>query len=136
MHGSREEVSVAVFGDLVRAVREIGHRGARELAGLGLSPPQFQVLSAVAAAPGCTQQRLGERLGLSKGAVSMAVTRLEGEGLLVRAPTGAAYQLDVTSDGRALVSRLRPKHAAFLADQFTVLDDEELATLAGLLRRL
>jgi len=103
---------------------------------LGLTPAHFQVLSVVAASPGCIQQLAVERLGLTKGAVFMGVIRLEEQGLLTRVPAGAAYELSLTAEGRTQVARLRPAHAAFLAGQFACLDDEELATLTGLLRRL
>lgn len=136
MATQRDDLCLRTFGDLARTVHRIAQSGARELRGHGLTPAQYQVLVAVSARPDVQQQELSERLGVTKGNVSMLVSRLEEAGLLVRVPAGAAHQLRVTDSGGALLRRLRPDHARFMADRFAGLDDAELQMLADLIGRL
>lgn len=129
-------VATELYGDLVRVVHAISQLGARALQQHGLTPAQYLVLVRVAQQPNCLQQQLSDHLGVTKGNVSMLVTRLQDAGLLDRVPSGAAYQLRLTPAGRDLVARLRPAHAQFLAAQFDALDKDELAALARALRTL
>ncbi len=72
-----------MFGDLLRVVHGISQDGARELRRHGLTPAQYRLLLAVGATPGCRQHELGDLLGVTKGNVSMLVSRLERDGLVV-----------------------------------------------------
>ncbi len=125
-----------MFGDLLRVVHDISQEGARELRGHGLTPAQYRLLLVVGATPGCRQQELGELLGVTKGNVSMLVSRVEDAGLVSRVPDGAAYTLQLTAEGTRTLARLRPAHSRFLAGRFATLDDAELATLGALVARL
>ncbi len=133
MEGSREQRCGQVFGHLVRVVHAVSQDGARALRAHGLTPAQYQVLRHVAARADVQQRELGDLLGVTKGNVSMLVSRLEGDGLLARTPDGAAYCLRLTEAGSALLSRIRPEHAAFLVERFAGLDDAELAELDRIL---
>ncbi|MET9118896.1 MarR family transcriptional regulator [Streptomyces longwoodensis] len=135
-HSDREQLSVELFGQLVRAVHVISQSGARELRSEGLTPAQYKTLAMVAARPEMQQSDLSDALGVTKGNISMLVARLEADGLLSRTPSGAAYLLRLTPDGRDLVKRLRPQHARFMAACFSPLTEGELETLRGLLSRL
>lgn len=133
MQETRAQRCAEVFGRLVRVVHEVSQDGARALRAHGLTPAQYQVLRQVAARADLQQSELGELLGVTKGNVSMLVSRLEGDGLLSRVPSGAAYCLRLTDAGRALLDRIGPEHAAFLVDVFARLDDAELDELERLL---
>ena len=132
----RTAEAMRLYGDLVRVVHGINQAGARELRDLGFTPAQYQLLSLVDASPECSQQQTAERLGVTKGNVSMLVTRLEDAGLIDRIPDGAAYGLRLTGAGREALARIRPLHAAFLANCFAGLDDEEMAALGRLVAKL
>lgn len=136
MDGSREQRCGTVFGHLVRVVHGISQDGARALRVHGLTPAQYQVLRHVDARADVQQRELGELLGVTKGNVSMLVSRLEDDGLLTRTPDGAAYCLRLTEAGGALLARIRPEHAAFLVDRFADLDDDRLDQLDRLLDAL
>lgn len=129
----REHLSRAAFADLVRVVHRVSQAGAQELRGHGLTPAQYQLLAAVGRKPGIVQRELTERLGVTKGNVSQLVTRLEDAGLLDRSRDGAANQLSLTVDGKALVRKLIPAHDSFLAGQFASLADDDLRRLSGIL---
>ncbi len=125
-----------MFGDLLRVVHGISQDGARELRRHGLTPAQYRLLLAVGATPGCRQHELGDLLGVTKGNVSMLVSRLEQDGLVVRVPEGAAHALQLTAEGTRTLARLRPEHSRFMAERFAALDDAELAALGALVARL
>ena len=117
-------------------VHRIGTDGARELTRLGRTPAQFQALWMVASHPGCSQQRLAEALGVTKGNVSQLLARMETDGLVRREADGAAYVLRLTAVGEQLTAELGAAHDAFLERWFGELSDPELAELEGLLRRV
>ncbi len=136
MGTAREQRCGEVFGHLVRVVHGVSQDGARALRAHGLTPAQYQVLRHVSARADVQQRELGDLLGVTKGNVSMLVSRLEDDGLLARRPAGAANCLRLTAAGSALLARIRPEHAAFLVERFSGLDDAELAELDRLLDRL
>ncbi|MCY7342855.1 MAG: MarR family winged helix-turn-helix transcriptional regulator [Pseudonocardia sp.] len=133
---ARGELALRVFGDLVRVVHSISQGGARELRAHGFTPAQYQVLMTVATNPDCHQQQLSDQLGVTKGNVSMLVSRLEDAGLLDRIADGPAHNLRLTEQGRDQLATLRPLHARFLAERFAPLGDDELAALARLVSTL
>ncbi|MEP6631808.1 MAG: MarR family transcriptional regulator [Lapillicoccus sp.] len=112
---------------------QIVHRTAQDAAGVlraeQLNPAQFQLLRAVGREPGASQQTFGDRFGVTRGNVSMLVTKLVDAGLLVREPRGATNGLRLTPRGESLVRRLEPEQSRFLAERFAALDTRELATL-------
>ncbi|HXP95573.1 MAG TPA: MarR family transcriptional regulator [Telmatospirillum sp.] len=52
--------------------------------GLSLHPSELHVLMAVRSEPESNATRLAERLGVTKGAVSQVLKRLEGKGVIVK----------------------------------------------------
>jgi len=74
-----------------------------ELRRVGLSIPQFDLLSTLTEAEGATQQQLAERLYVTKGNVSGLVDRLVAAGLVERRPIAGdrrSYALYLTTEGR------------------------------------
>ena len=71
------------------------------LAGMGaltLTPGQFGVLALIQANPGLSQSMLGRAMGVDRSTVVTVIDRLEGRGLVLRAPH--------TTDGRSYALRL------------------------------
>ena len=65
-----------VYFRFLRLHRRVGSAIARELKALGLSIPQFDLLSTLSEREATTQQELAERLYVTKGHVSGLVDRL------------------------------------------------------------
>lgn len=125
----RAERSAEVFGLLAHIVHRTAQDAATVLRTEQLNPAQFQLLSAVRDEPGASQQRFGDRFGVTRSNVSMLVTKLVDAGLLVREPRGATNGLRLTPRGEELVRRLEPAQTRFLTERFQALDADELTTL-------
>lgn len=78
------------------------------LRGIGLSIPQFDLLSTLSEREGMSQSELAERLYVTKGNVSGLVDRLVEAGMVERriiANDRRSYALHLTDHGRALAGR-------------------------------
>jgi len=119
---------VAVFQDF-----------ADSLADCRLTPGQFGVLVLIEANPGLNQTRLSQALRVDRSTVVTVIDRLEGRGVVERAPSPddrRSYALRLTGEGEALLARAKPlvrRHEARIAAGF---ESGELAALTTLLQRL
>ena len=75
-----------VWFRFLRLHRRVSAAVASELRAVGLSIPQFDVLSTLSEREGLTQQDLAERLYVTKGNVSGLIDRLVEAGLVERRP--------------------------------------------------
>jgi len=83
---------------------------ARQLAPLGLNVPKNDLLANIALAPGSTQQELSSRLLATRSNVSMLLTTLEKQGLVVRRSDpsdGRAHRVFLTSAGSKLAEKAK-----------------------------
>ncbi|MFH1841618.1 MAG: MarR family transcriptional regulator [bacterium] len=102
---------------------EKGH--SFEIEGTRLYPSEIHLLLRIAAEPGINATGLAERLGLTKGAVSQTLSRLEKKGLLLKSRDAARKNeliLEFTTLGRQTVehfqgvqAKLRQRYDSFFA---------------------
>src|SRR3990170_8672527 len=81
-HGSVD--ALRIWFRFIRLHRRTSAAIARELKALGLSIPQFDLLSTLTEREGVSQQELAQRLYVTKGNVSGLVDRLVEAGLVER----------------------------------------------------
>jgi DNA-binding MarR family transcriptional regulator len=121
--------------DLASRLRLAITRTARRLrqeADGGLTPSMTAALATVERRGPLTPSRLAEVERIQRPTATRVITRLEQAGLVERAvdPADARSRvLHVTSEGRALLRRLRSRKTAFLARRMATLSEEELETL-------
>jgi DNA-binding MarR family transcriptional regulator len=128
-----------ITGMLSQVGRSIAHGFHARLEPLGLDPRQYLLLQAVGACRDQSQQAVGTSLRIPPSRMVGLVDSLEGRGLLERVPNPAdrrAHALRLTAAGRRLLARAEPVAAAYEAEVCAPLDDDERATLAGLLTRI
>lgn len=92
----------------VRLNRRLYAAIASELRGIGLSVPQFDVLSTLSEREGLSQQELADRLYVTKGNVSGLVDRLVRSGLAERRTLPGdrrSHALYLTENGRVVVAQ-------------------------------
>jgi DNA-binding MarR family transcriptional regulator len=114
-------------------------RYAEKVAALELDPAQTGVLHLIARRPGQSQQALADQLGVAASRVVALVDGLESRGLLARqrsATDRRNYELHLTDDGQALLTRLREVAVAHEKDMTTALSADERATLVELLQKV
>jgi DNA-binding MarR family transcriptional regulator len=104
------------IGYLLRQA-QVAHRQRMEraLSTVGLTPPQFAVLTMLVAYPGASGADIARLSLLTPQTVSVIVGNLERMGALARthhATHGRILQMEVTGDGRQLLARCRECVAA------------------------
>ena len=120
---------------LVRLHRRVSTAIAAELKQLGLSIPQFDLVSTLSEREGLTQQELAERLYVTKGNVSGLVDRLVEAGLVERRPLAGdrrSHALHLTSRGRDAAEQGIALQRAYVIRTLGSLDEPDLSELERL----
>jgi DNA-binding MarR family transcriptional regulator len=132
---------LATLWMLVRRAAAVSERQGEALfrTELGISLPQFLVLSVVDAHPGAlNQQTVADRLGLTKGTVSRQIEQAVAAGLMHVAPSAVSRRENVvtlTREGTALVRRGDAVFAAARQDA-PALDPADIAAALRVLQAL
>jgi DNA-binding MarR family transcriptional regulator len=115
---------------------------ARDLAAIGLSEPDYEVLSTLSERPGNTST-LGEqadKMGWSRSRLSRHATRMEARGLLRRAPDptdGRGCLLVLTEQGLDALENAAPAHVESVRRHFIDrLAPDDLNAIEQIARRL
>ena len=139
-----ENVRYGELPDLVgyqlrRTQKAVFGHFSRRLAGIGLSPGQFGVLTLIDANTGLSQSALAAILGIERSTMVAVIDSLEGKGWVERKPSVTdrrSYALRLTKKGATLLKRARPKVADHERDIAADLSDDEQAVLIDLLGRI
>ncbi|HWD81240.1 MAG TPA: MarR family transcriptional regulator [Kribbella sp.] len=130
-----EQISALLDG-IVRRQR----RASREGFGESVTHGQFRVLRTLdSAAQPIRLSELAARLGIVPRSATSVVDDLEAAGLVARRPDPhdrRATLVDLTPDGRQILTTLREKRRDVMAGQLARLTPAEQQTLAALLHRL
>lgn len=105
----------------------------------GITTAQAAALAVIAGRPGTTQREVARALHQAESAVTTLVRRLLAADLVARTPStadGRAWALDLTPTGRGALAQVEAAFATVNDRIDAALDADEVATLAGQLRRL
>ncbi|MEU7842766.1 MarR family winged helix-turn-helix transcriptional regulator [Micromonospora sp. NPDC049114] len=126
----------------LRVVVAVQSGTTRDLAAVGLSEPDYEVLSTLSERPGHTST-LGEqadKMGWSRSRLSRHATRMEGRGLLRRTPDpadGRGCFLVLTAQGLDALENAAPAHVQSVRRHFIDrLTPDDLAAIEQIARRL
>jgi MarR family 2-MHQ and catechol resistance regulon transcriptional repressor len=131
---------VHVWLVLMKAYRALTAHAEKSLnltrAGLGDS--DFRVLEALLHKGSLPVNTIGPKVWLTPGAISVAVDRLAEKELVKRKYTDdrRVRLVELTGNGRALITKTFRKHAAAMEEAAGVLSKEERLTLLRLLKKL
>jgi DNA-binding MarR family transcriptional regulator len=115
---------VAVFQDF-----------AREMGGLDVTPGQVGVLQVIAANQGLSQTALGRAIGIDRSTVVAVIDRLEGRGLVVRAPSPTdrrSHALRLSPRGERVLTEIERRvraHERRIARRLSAAEREQLIAL-------
>jgi DNA-binding MarR family transcriptional regulator len=123
-------LSVDAFRRVLRALRVAARK--TELA-TGLSAAQLFVLSAVAAAPGCSLNEIADATMTDRSSAAAIVDRLVEQGHVTREQSGddkRRASIEITARGRRATQSAAPAPAALLVDGLRGLSPSQRQTLA------
>ena len=124
---------------LRRVSNEVSAAFATRLAELGVTVPEWVLLRTLLDEAPLAPSTLARSMGMTRGAITKLVDRLEARGLLRRdadPSDGRAQQLTLTGDGRALVPRLAAMADANDDAFFGALSPEARRALESTLRAI
>ncbi len=128
------------IGHLLRlAYQSASAHLAKRLLPYDLKPQQFATLLRLQELGPTAQNRLGEAVGMPRANIHKMVERLSARDLVkVEADPadGRRRVVDLTGNGRSLISKLIPLDEASTEDALAPLNSDERETLYRLLRRL
>lgn len=127
-----------VWFRFIRLNRRVTAAIGAELRAIGLSIPQFDVLSTLTEQEGLTQQELAARLYVTKGNVSGLIDRLVEAGLVERRASPGdrrSHALHLTGEGEAVAARGLAAQADYVARTLGQLGMEDLAAFEALVLR-
>jgi MarR family transcriptional regulator, organic hydroperoxide resistance regulator len=131
-------VAFRVWLRFVRLDQRLRLLMSRRLREVGLSIPQFDVLSALGENAGMTQRELAQRLFVTKGNVSGLIDRLVESQLVERRSPERdrrSHALHLTAQGEKVAAAGLAAQQAFVDDTLGKLGKDDLVTLFLLLGR-
>lgn len=134
-----ETRALNAYVKLMRAAESITARAHRHLASAGLTLSQFAVLEALYHLGPMSQREIGQKILRSSGNITMVIDNLEKRGLVRRRRSHTDRRLfiiQLTGNGRKLISNIFPPHAAVIAKEMNVLTAAEQLTLGELCKKL
>ncbi|WNG20628.1 MarR family winged helix-turn-helix transcriptional regulator [Cystobacter fuscus] len=136
---TRETRSLDTFVKLTRAMETMGGHLQRHLASLGMTPPQLAVLEALLHLGPMSQGELGRKLLRSNPNMTAVLDNLERNGWLQRERSPEDRRVVVVSltpEGKSLIEKVFPAHAAHIAALMGALSAEEQEQLGALCKKL
>ncbi|WPB83865.1 MarR family winged helix-turn-helix transcriptional regulator [Sediminicoccus rosea] len=122
--------------DVARMMRAAFDRRARQI---GLTRPQWQVLSRLHRYPGITQTELAEMLEMERATAGRMLDRLERRGWLVRSADPAdrrVNRLHLTAEADGIQAEMGRIATEFLDEAMSGLAEEERTILTAMMERV
>lgn len=138
--GTDSEVrALDTFIKLSRAADSLGVHLQQSYSDMGLTTSQFGTLETLFHLGPLCQSEIGKKILRSSGNITLVIDNLEKRGLVRRErEEGDRRRVSVhlTDEGRALISRVFPEHAASITTAMNVLTPEEQESLSRLCKKL
>ncbi|TDQ37436.1 MarR family winged helix-turn-helix transcriptional regulator [Aureibacillus halotolerans] len=101
-----------------------------------MTATQFDMLAQIGAHEPISQQKLAEKLFVTKGNVAQQIRKLEDLGWIVRTSIGKTKSITLTAQGKSLFQDVVPKQETFQEEQFANLTRDEQKQLVRLLKKI
>ena len=133
------EESIIAYVKLLRASRWVQAIVEARLADCGLTLTQLGVMEALLHKGAMSQREIGRIVLTSPGNMTDLLEKLSNKGLVVRERSDTdrrAVLVDLSESGRALISKVFPRHAQDIAETMAVLSPAEQRQLGAMMRKL
>ena len=134
-----EARALKTYVKLMRATESVTARTHQQLSTFGLTFSQFGVLEALYHIGPMSQSEIGQKILRSSGNVTLVIDNLEKRNLVRRERNRADrrfFIIHLTDEGKKLISRIFPSHAAEIKRELDVLTPAEQHTLGKLCKKL
>jgi MarR family 2-MHQ and catechol resistance regulon transcriptional repressor len=138
-YGKKIDLALSVWVKLTRAYMTFHKLSDENIRSFGLTGPQFSVIESLGHLGPLTTGVLCKKQLVSGGNMTVVIDNLQKEGLVERIPSTEdrrAITIRLTPRGKRLFDEIFPKHAEYIAKLTSVLQEEEQAKLAELLKKL
>src|SRR4051812_22120109 len=138
-NGSKGKKSLDCWLQMIRTYDHLQSQVAALLQTHSLTVPQFEVLSTLAVASCPNQQELAQRLQVTKGNLVGLIDRLTERGWVERVQVPGDRRVNgvrITEGGRDMFQKAFPEQLGVVEKMMADLDENELKTLQGLLKKL
>jgi MarR family 2-MHQ and catechol resistance regulon transcriptional repressor len=136
---NKQKSSLGALIKLMRATNSVSQNVHGHLAEFGLTHSQFAVLEALYHLGSLCQGELSSKILKSNANITSVVDALEKKNLAVRdraEDDRRKVLVQLTDEGKGLVSKIFPKHAELVEQEFSVLTEKEKKELSSLLKKL
>ena len=136
---SKEARALGTYVKLMRAAESITSRAHKHLASVGLTVSQFGVLEALYHLGPLSQRDLGQKILRSSGNITMVIDNLEKRRLVRRerdASDRRMFIVHLTAEGKKLISKIFPPHAALITKEMGVLSATDQKILGNLCKKI
>ena len=136
---SKKPTAVQHFIVLARCHRALSLLVERSVANAGLGLSDFMILEALLNKGPLTIGEIQIKVLLASGSMTAAVDRLERKGCIVRKPDAhdrRAKVLELTREGRKLMTRIFAGHIAELESWMSALSEKEMVEAYAVLKKL
>ena len=134
-----KEPFLPVIRELARAFQAFSAYDEEHIRQLGLTAPQFDVISTLGNTPGMTMGQLAEKTLVTKGTLTGIIDRLERKGLVRREvppENRRCFMIVLTAEGDRTFEETFPAHMAYLKERFSKLSEQELEDIRLSLKKL
>ncbi|MBD0302483.1 MAG: MarR family transcriptional regulator [Tolypothrix sp. T3-bin4] len=134
-----KEAFLPVIRELARAYQAFADYADKHIREVGLTSPQFDVISTLGNTSGMTMGELAEKTLVTKGTLTGIIDRLEHKGLVRREvpeDNRRCFNIVLTQEGEEAFESVFPAHIAYLKERFGRLDEQELEELYAALKKL
>ena len=131
--GSPTDLTSELFSVVGRFRRQLRRSAGRSFESVQLTESQAELLRLVGRRPGISVSSAAAELGLIANTASTLVSKLAGEGLLVRAVDPVdrrVYRLQLTEPAQQVADTSRAARRTLLAEVLDTLDPGDVAALA------
>ncbi len=138
-YGQIADKSMATWIQILRSYNKIRAKETTYITSFGITMNQFEVLEVLYHRGDLSIGSITKLIMSTPGNVTVVVRNLKRDNYITSIPDPADKRssiLSISQKGKDIIEKLFPNHAKNMVDYFKVLDEQEMDTLYGLLRKL